>query len=91
MNTTIWKFQILIASEQRVTMPAGAEILTAQFQSGNGLCLWAIVNPENPKNERVIHIYGTGHPVPNANGIRYITTVQQHGGALVWHIFESKP
>lgn len=87
MQKTIWKYQLNITDTQNVMMPEGAEILTAQIQNGCGLCLWALVNPEAPKQRREIEILGTGNPAPNANR-RYISTVQMQGGNLVWHIFE---
>jgi hypothetical protein len=83
---TIWKYPLEITDTQNVMMPEGAEILSAQMQ-GDALCLWALVNPEAPKQRREIEVLGTGNPAPDAKR-RYISTTQMHGGALVWHIFE---
>ncbi|MGV1047652.1 MAG: DUF7352 domain-containing protein [Solirubrobacterales bacterium] len=86
MNTTIWKFALVPADLQHVMMPKGALILCAQAQ-GEAMELWAMVNPELPRECRLIEIIGTGHPIPE--GVRsYISTVQMMNGALVWHIFE---
>jgi hypothetical protein len=52
------------------------------------LQLWAIVDPEQPKQLRTIHIVGTGNPMP-ANLLRYIGTAQRLDG--VWHVFEESP
>lgn len=76
-----------ITDEQNLMMPEGAEILTAQIAGGASLCLWALVNPDAPKQRRVIEILGTGNPAPDVER-RYISTVQMAGGALIWHIFE---
>lgn len=65
-------------------MPFDAEILSAQLQ-GNGLCIWALVNPNNSTQARSIEIYGTGHDVPDGRR-EFIGTVQP--GALVFHVFE---
>ena len=70
-----------------IELPSGAEILTCQFQRGN-LCLWALVNPDAPLETRIIRVYGTGHPVKADIVQRYIGTVQDRAGYLVWHVFE---
>ena len=90
MNTTIWKYTLDWLGEQHIHLPTGAEILTAQTQ-GVDLCLWALVNPEEPLLIRHFHLIGTGQPVAEANELRYISTVQVvHAGgtAFVFHLFE---
>ena len=84
---TIFKYPLAITDSQAVLMPVSAEILSVQFQ-GEYLCLWAAVNPSEKKHARVIHIFGTGHPIPDATKIRFIGTAQQFDGRLVWHVFE---
>ena len=91
MKKTIWKFELDVTDCQKVMMPDGAEILTAQMQ-GNSLCLWAVVDPrEQVKVGRIIEMFGTGNPVDCDMGTerRYISTVQMAGGQLIWHLFES--
>jgi len=86
MNT-IWKFPLAVTDEQSVIMPEGAEILCAEVQHEQ-LCLWALVNPDAPKQRRIIEVFGTGHDMPD--GCRkYIGTVQMMHGSLVWHVFEN--
>jgi hypothetical protein len=87
---TIWKFPVRATDAQTVSMPEGAEILTAQFQ-GETLCLWAMVDSEKPKQERVIEIFGTGNPVWVDMGVqrKFIATAQMPTMPLVWHVFES--
>jgi hypothetical protein len=87
MKRTIWKYPLALTDTQNVMMPEGAEILTAQIQDRTGLCLWALVNSDAPKQRREIEVLGTGNHVPEAKR-RYISTVQMVGGTLVWHIFE---
>lgn len=88
MNT-IWKFPFEVVDELTLTMPYGSRILTVQMQ-GEQPCLWALVNPSNSPDLRDFRIFGTGHPVPEDVG-PYIGTFQLHGGALVFHMFESTP
>lgn len=87
----IWKFSLQITDRQTVTMPVGANILSVQDQVG-GLQLWAIVNPDAEREQRVIEIVGTGNPmvdIEKENLARFhIATVQVRGVALVWHVFE---
>ena len=87
----IWKFSLQITDRQTVTMPVGANILSVQDQAG-GLQLWAIVNPDAEREQRVIEIVGTGNPMADVDkedlARFHIATVQVRGGALVWHVFE---
>jgi len=85
---TIWKFPLRVTDSQRIEMPRGAEILTAQTQNGQGY-LWALVDPEAVDTEmRTIEIHGTGNPILEGNNRerRYVATFQQL--AFVWHVFE---
>lgn len=84
--TTIWKYPLKLQDHQSVDMPLGAEILTVQFQDGIP-CLWAKVDSMmHNKKLRSIALVGTGHPVSEDGGCRYIGTCQQ--GPFVWHWFE---
>lgn len=84
-QSTIYKYAIEVTDQQTVSMPAGADILTAQVQHGQ-VCLWARVDPLAAITQRKIRVAGTGHPV--ASEWAYIATVQLAGGGLVFHVFE---
>lgn len=64
-------------------LPKGAEILTVQLQYGIPT-LWALVDPENELEDRLIDIIGTGWEV--TDNIKYICTYMD--GPFVWHAFE---
>ena len=85
-NMTIYKYEIKLTDAQRISMPLNAQIMSVQFQY-NKLCLWAMVDPDATKHDRTIEIFGTGNPMDSWERI-FIGTVQQAGGALVWHVFE---
>ena len=70
-------------------MPKGAEIVSVAFQHGS-LCLWAMVQPDEPMEDREIEIFGTGHPVPVGVGVdrKFIGTVIDN--QYVWHVFERR-
>ena len=92
MAKRILKFELSVTDEQQVVMPAGAQILTAQFQFGV-LQLWAIcdeaVLPRYGRVPRRIVIYDADAWLPEDPG-KYINTVRQENGMLVWHIFEKE-
>jgi hypothetical protein len=85
----IWKFQFAIDDEVKLSMPEGADILHIEAQ-GEMPCIWALVDEKRPREERCFRIIGTGQPVGDRPGI-YVGTFQMSGGALVWHVFESRP
>lgn len=87
MAKKIWKFSLDVTSESKITMPAGAQILCVQNQHGHP-CIWALVDPENDREERSFFIHGTGYRIQEADDISYIGTFQQANGDLVWHVFE---
>ena len=86
MIAVVYKFPIGVTDKQLISMPKGAKILTVQFQNGI-LCLWALCDKAAPKAHREIFIHGTGHEVFYYE-LPYIGTVQQAGGALIWHVFD---
>jgi hypothetical protein len=87
---TVHKFPLDTMGRQQVELPRGAEILTVQAQH-NVPTIWAIVDPEAPKQTRTFAIYGTGHRMAELEmgaERKYIGTFQQLDGALVFHLFE---
>ena len=81
----IWKYELKILDTQKLKMPSGAKPLSVQWQF-NKLCLWMLVNEHNITEDRVVAIYGTGHPLPMTIG-DYVGTFQTEGGSLVFHVF----
>jgi hypothetical protein len=86
---TIYKYTLNIDSHQAIEVPSGAEFLSAQIQNGK-VCVWALVDPNAKKELELFIIAGTGHPFPEQpKQFQFLGTVQQAGGALVWHIFRA--
>lgn len=84
----IWKYPLEITDEQFIDVPLGSEPLSVQIQNDQ-LCIWVgVPNDGRPTKEQPIRIYGTGHPVDSLLK-DYVGSVQQAGGALVWHVFWS--
>lgn len=71
----------------KVRMPYGAKFLTVQEQR-NELCVWALVDPNEPEVTRIFEVIGTGWVFENADVTEYLGTVQK--GPLVWHVFVDK-
>jgi len=86
---SIWKFQFRIHDRVDIEMPVGARVLAVQMQNDQP-CLWALVDPKAVKESRVFRVFGTGHPVPDGLPMDFVGTFQMAGGALVWHLFESR-
>jgi len=85
---TIWKFPLATTDRQTISVPAGAASLSVAEQNG-GLSLWAMLDTEEKEKEDwVIEIYGTGHPVGDAP-CDFIGTVVMACG-LVWHVFRQR-
>ena len=69
-----------------VTLPVGAKILTVQKQ-GLDINMWVLQIAGLAKlEERHFKVVGTGHSFDE--NLKYIGTVQEFYGALVWHYFE---
>ena len=89
MVKKVFKYELRVASRSSINMPKGAEILTAQVQFDTP-CIWALVNPDTPTEERFFRVFGTGHQIQYDMGIefKYIGTFQVDGGSYVFHVFE---
>lgn len=85
----IWKYPLEPRDVQTIQMPKRAQILTVQNQREQ-ICLWAVVDPGEPLRLGKIRILGTGHTHSPEffDHLRYIGSIQQDEGRLVWHVFE---
>ena len=83
----IYKYKVPGSNTEFViTLPVGAEILTVQKQ-GLNINMWVLQTTKSTKfEERKFRVVGTGHPFDE--NLKYVGTVQELEGALVWHYFE---
>lgn len=90
----VWKFPLgewetgMFSAE----MPKFAEVLSLQVQR-NDLCMWVLVDPDMPPEQRHFVIVGTGNEVTSGDGQglasdNFVGTFQMYGGGLVFHVFE---
>jgi len=80
----VWKFTLSMNSI--VSMPKDAEVLHVHRQ-GDDVCLWALIDYDNPRELRRFITVGTGHSMPDEPH-KYIGTTHFGEGALVLHVFE---
>lgn len=69
-----------------VNLPVNAQVITIEVQN-NTLCVWAIVDPNEKRMSPELIIIGTGHAIPPQAG-KFIKTIFQLDGRLVWHVFK---
>jgi len=82
---TIYKYPLEVIDSQEVELPVTAVVLSVQVQNGKPF-LWALVDTTFDTEKRIIHIYGTGHPIEKVH--RYVNTFQMMNGQLVFHVFQ---
>ena len=87
---TVWKFPTPIDDVFSIDLPKGAQILTVQVQRGEP-CIWALVDPDAPKEKRHFVLLGTGHVHSKRllEGCSYVGSYQVQGGQLVFHLWSA--
>lgn len=90
----IYKYPLQAQTQQFVTMPCDAEILSVGEQNGHPF-LWALVDTNSPFNQaKHILMFGTGQELDHPDDEydqkihRFIGTIHPH--PFVFHIFEGK-
>ena len=83
----IYKYVLKLAENQAVNIHNNYKLLDIQIQNGC-ICLWAIVNANEPMVNVDIVMCGTGHELTESKKLNYISTVQQD--SYVWHFFERR-
>ena len=81
----IYKYQLEITDTQTIKTPGIPKFLCAQAQ-GDKLFVWVEIDDSQPDFVSEVFVFGTGHPILD-HPIKYLSTVQTHGGQLVWHVY----
>ena len=68
-------------------MPECSQVLCVQLQFGTPT-IWVMVDPDQPPQERVFEILGTGDAMKDNVKRKYVGTFQMGEGRLVFHVFE---
>jgi hypothetical protein len=79
MTSVVYKYPV-----DEVKMPRGAKVVHVGEQGGKPF-LWALVDPDQPEEERTFIVLGTGQAV-NGELWSHVGTFQQP--PFVWHVFE---
>jgi hypothetical protein len=67
---TIWKFPLEVRDDSQVVeMPKGSRVVRVGDDGFGTLCLWAVVETEATKEDRVFHVVATGQEMPLAIGL----------------------
>jgi len=86
----IFKYSLEVTDEQKISVPAGAVVLSVAEQKNN-IVLYALVPTDNdPTITKIIdvRIVGTGHVLQfDPRDYKFIGTVNLHNGPLMFHVF----
>lgn len=85
---TVHKYPLSLAEDNHIVAHENAWFFDAQIQYEK-ICVWAVVDTDEPPVTKHIGVFGTGNPLPEDKNLRHIGTVQQP--PFVWHIFEILP
>jgi len=85
---TIYKYPLVIADFQNISIPEGAEFLSV-IEQNNLPVVYFLVDPFRDQFPLEFILLGTGHPFQEdyLEGFLYLGTVSTSGGRLIWHIF----
>lgn len=85
---SVWKYTLEAKESQKVEMPLGAKILSAEEQNDQ-IVIYAIVDPDEETYETfVVVVVGTGHETHFAlHDMNFLNTVKMENGKLMFHVF----
>ena len=86
MKQIIFKYP-LEPGENQIEMPQNPQFLSVGYQAHDKVVLWAMVNPNSPRQLQTFHVVPTGVPFDVAWD-KFIGTVQMPSplGELVFHV-----
>jgi hypothetical protein len=84
-TASIWKYVLAAQSMSTHQIPKGAKALHMGPDAEERLCVWFLVDPEQPKEERVFVVAPTGGVVPMDAAKDYVGTFVY--GPYVNHVF----
>lgn len=88
---TIYKYPLEPLHHQILPLPQGAAILAVGSQR-RMVCLWAVVDPEEPPVDHQIYLVETGSDLTEKQlESHYYGTVQFVGGSYILHAFGTAP
>lgn len=86
---TIHKYTFEIQNQVKISLPKHSKIL--KFDNQNEVpTIWVLVDTEQPLEEAIFTVRGTGHSIPRFSNLEYIGSAQFLNGQLVWHLFKEQ-
>lgn len=88
----VLKYELIVDDEAILEMPSSADVLHIGVQDPNTpsvLQVWALVDDASPAIRHRFRVAGTGHPIPDADELEYVQSVQ--APPFVWHVFRDAP
>ena len=87
----IYKYELKKTGLNQIKMPAGANVFSVGLDPADKLCIWALVNPEETKEEvREFIVAGTGwdlqYELNKQMSANFLGTVRQQ--PYMWHVWE---
>lgn len=94
----IWKYPLWVTDKQTIEAPEGAKCIhvepLADYKTHDinpehwaQLESWFYISDEHVKKVPIVlHIYGTGHQIPDELPLQFITTFRTP--PFVWHVFQ---
>lgn len=84
----VWKFPMPVGfGEVAVDMPVGAEILSVG-QQDVGPRIWALCDPEAPREPRLLLVLPTGDRTDMSRAGRFVGTIHGLDGWIWLHVWE---
>ena len=82
---SIYKYKLNLAHTE-VELPEGSKVVHFGMQR-NELCMWVeqVVESNLEPISRSYWVIGTGHEIPNIDGLRHLGTALD--GGFVWHLY----
>lgn len=81
---TIYKYPLEITRRQEIATFRNCRVIHVGEQSGQ-LILWLLVDTKAEWIDLPVFVFGTGHPLPDAE-FHHVGTVCMSDG-FVWHVF----
>lgn len=83
----VWKHVLGRGALQRVSLPVGSKVLSAQLQGGE-ISAWFLADPEAPLQDYSFALLETGEVMDcDAGSFRHVATVLLSHGVRVVHVF----
>jgi hypothetical protein len=89
MKRAIYKFQLPMNDEITLRGPRVLRWLGVAVQHDQP-CVWAVVDPDTPRQSNKLVLRGTGHALNGEEG-KFLGSFMLHSGSFVGHVFEKVP